>query len=326
MEHLAKEAGRLLTSAVPIINKETTIAAAEQLVRANVVNLETINYLYVVSKIGELIGVLSVKELFRLPGEAKVGKYMTTKVVTARSHTTQERIAQLALRHNLKAIPILSKEKIFLGVVPSDKILKILNEEHTEDVLRFAGVHGRTEIDSSTSMVLSGSPWWHIHARLPWLIFGLGGGIAAAVVVGWFEATLAEQLVLATFIPAIVYMADAIGSQTEMIFIRALALDHNLKITTYLKREFLVNFVIGSILSLMTFGLSFFWLSSLTISLILSISIFLTVGLTVIVGVLLPWFMFIRGHDPAVASGPLATVIRDITSLGIYLVVAALLI
>ncbi len=326
MERLAKEAGRLLTSAVPIINKETTIAEAEQLLRSQVGNFETINYLYVVSKIGELIGVLSIKELFRLPREGKVGKYMTTNIVTARSHTRQERVAQLALQHNLKAIPILSKEKILIGVVPSDKILTILNQEHTEDVLRFAGVRGKIEAEDAADIVLANSPISHIRARLPWLIFGLFGGIVAAIIVHFFEVTLAEQLVLAAFIPAIVYMADAVGSQTEMIFIRALALDHKLKIAAYLKREFLVNLTLGIILALLTFSLSMFWLNSLIISLILSISIFITIGLTIVVGIIMPWAMYSRGYDPAVASGPLATVLRDIGSLFIYLVVAAILI
>ncbi|HMO78272.1 MAG TPA: magnesium transporter [Candidatus Paceibacterota bacterium] len=323
MAHLVGEAGRLLTNAVPIIYKETTIGESESLLRSHVGNFETINYLYVVSKIGELLGVISIKELLRLPAGEKVSKYMKTEIVTARSHTKQERIAQLALSHNLKAIPILSKEKIFLGVVPSDKILTILNQEHTEDVLRFAGVHGHIDVEGDTGLVLANSPIRHIRSRLPWLVLGLFGGVGAAVVIRWFEATLAEQLILAAFIPAIVYMADAVGSQTQMLFIRALALDHQLKITTYLRREFVVNLALGGILALLTFGLSMFWLESTTISLILSISIFLTVGLTVIVGVVLPWVMYARGHDPAVASGPLATVIRDITSLCIYLGVAA---
>jgi magnesium transporter len=62
---------------------------------------------------------------------------------------------------------------------------------------------------------------WH---RLPWLGLGLLGAMASAVIVGSFEDEIKTQVLLAFFLPAVVYMADAVGTQTETLVIRGMAL------------------------------------------------------------------------------------------------------
>ncbi len=62
---------------------------------------------------------------------------------------------------------------------------------------------------------------WH---RLPWLGLGLLGAMASAVIVGAFEEEIREEVLLAFFLPAVVYMADAVGTQTETVVIRGMAL------------------------------------------------------------------------------------------------------
>jgi magnesium transporter len=40
------------------------------------------------------------------------------------------------------------------------------------------------------------------------------------------------------------------------------------------------------------------------------------------VGLLLPWLLARRGCDPALGSGPVATIIQDVLSLLVYFVIA----
>lgn len=315
-------AGRLMTMAVPVVHSSKTAAEVEGLLRSKAGDFETINYIYIVNEKRELVGVLSVQELFHLESHETLERFLTTALITVRPHTDQERVAQLALKHNIKAIPVVSKEHIFMGVVPSDRILSVLNLEHTKDVLQFAGVKHKDL--HPAEVLLQSAPLAHVKMRLPWLVLGLLGGVFAAAVIGFFEETLADELILAAFIPAIVYMADAVGSQTQMLFVRALSIEHGLKVRAYLLRESIVNFFLGVILAGLIFILSLLFTQSLVISTILAVSIFLTVWFTVLVAITLPWFFYIRGYDPAIASGPLATVVRDILSLCIYLTVATL--
>lgn len=62
--------------------------------------------------------------------------------------------------------------------------------------------------------------FWH---RLPWLLLGLAGAFLAAGIVGSFERQLEENVILAFFMPGIVYMADAVGTQTETLVVRGIS-------------------------------------------------------------------------------------------------------
>ena len=222
----------VLTKAVPMVLGTATAYEVEQLLRTKAKDFETINYIYLINGAKKLVGVVSVQELFHLKASTTLAEGATTEIITVTEGAKKTDAAELALTHGIKAIPVISKTGKLLGVVPSDRIIKILSHEHTRDVLRQAGVHHKDT--HAHEAVLKTSPLTHVKMRLPWLILGLFGGVAAAFVIGIFEETLADELILAAFIPAIVYMADAVGTQTEMLFVRALSVQKDLKIKSYI--------------------------------------------------------------------------------------------
>jgi len=50
-------------------------------------------------------------------------------------------------------------------------------------------------------------PWSHPGHRLPWLLLGLLGAMLASTIVSSYEQELSQEVILAFFIPGIVYMA-----------------------------------------------------------------------------------------------------------------------
>ena len=76
--------------------------------------------------------------------------------------------------------------------------------------------------------------------RLPWLILGIAGGLGAAILIDSYEQSLQRDLLLAAFIPTIVYIADSVGSQAQTLFIRSLVMNDKFNLWHYLKREFMV--------------------------------------------------------------------------------------
>jgi len=139
-KYSAKSAGRLITNKVPVASIAATVADVEKLLLKDTKNFDTINYVYVTDKDNKLVGVFSIKELFRSPKNTLVKELLPPKIIKARPHTHQERVAYLALKNSLKAIPIIDKDDKFLGVVPSDEILSILDSEAVENLLRFGGI------------------------------------------------------------------------------------------------------------------------------------------------------------------------------------------
>ncbi len=309
-------AGRLMTGKIPVVSEAATINDVRQLLFEKSGKLETLNYIYVVDSKGKLKGAISIKEIFRSSKNAPVKQFLSSgKVVSVWTHADQEKAALLALKHNIKAIPVVDKKNRLLGVVPSDIILGVLHNENIEDALRFAGAG---KFDKPAVDIIKASAILHFRKRIPWLVLGLLGGVVAAFVVEFFENALKTHLILVAFIPAIVYIADAVGAQTQIIFIRSLALNYQLNIKKYIWREVKVNILLALVLGSIIFVFALLWWKLFFLGAILGISILVTVFIAMIIAIFLPWLLLKLKCDPAVASGPFATVIRDIMSLLIY--------
>lgn len=318
---LKESAGSKIITNIPIVSPEKTIKEVEELLLHKINDFETIAYIYAVDTAGKLVGAISIKEVFRAPKNEKMSNIMKKDLIKVHSHTHQETLAILAIKHNLKAIPVVDKEDKLLGIVSSDAILNILHKEQVEDFLRSAGIRSS---ENPIKDILSASAVVQFEKRLPWLIIGLFGGIIAAFVIGFFESILAQTIALVAFIPAIVYIADAAGSQSQTIFIRAIAIDRDIDFKTYFLRETKIGFLIASALGVLMFLTSLLWQPT-TVAVILGISFFFAICAAITIAVSLPWIFLKFKIDPAIASGPFATIIRDIISLIIYFAVVILI-
>jgi magnesium transporter len=276
---------------------------------------------YVIDEGGHLVGAISLKEVFDAGMEAVVGDVMKRDIVSVTPKIDQEQVVLLALQHGLKAIPVTDTHGKFLGIVASDTILSILHNESIEDVLRFAGVHPSA---NPAKTIITAPALTHIRKRFPWLFLGLGGGIVAALIVHAFEETLAVHLTLAAFIPTVVYMADAVGTQTETIFIRSLALDQRMSLARYIRREVWIGMALAGALGVVTAAISYVVWQSGWLAVVFGISLLVTILAAMVVAIFMPWFLHKINVDPAIASGPFATVIRDVSSILIYFAIAQL--
>ena len=312
-----------ITTNVPVVPSGTTLADAEKLLILKSKELETINYFYIVDSENKLLGVVSIKEVFRSPKTSKIEEFIKKSLVKAHVGTPRERIASIAIQNNIKAVPLVEKDGKFVGVITSDEIHRILHKDHTEMFLRTAGVG--TFYDLSKDIV-SGSVSTHFKRRFPWLAVGLLGGMIAAAAIGLFEATIQELAALVAFIPAITYIGDAIGNQTQTILIRSLAINPKLNLHKYILREFSVNLLLAIILAVAISGIVLLILNNTLLGIILGISFILTILVAMTVAIFVPLLFLKISIDPAVASGPLATVLRDITSLLVYFGVATAII
>ena len=86
-----------------------------------------------------------------------------------------------------------------------------------------------------------------IEHRIPWLMVGLLGGILATFIVSKYEAILAAEVRLAFFIPIIVYLSDALGTQTETIYVRELSERDHFNLTKYIFKECIIGLGLGII-------------------------------------------------------------------------------
>jgi len=317
-KYSSESAGSKMVSNVPVCTSQSTLSEVKEIIFKEASRLDTLNYIYVVDD-KKLVGVFSIQEIFGRQNDVKVKSFMETAVISARPEDDQEKVAILAIKHKLKVMPITKKNREFLGIVPSDVILDILHREHIEDLLHSIGLH---KIEDFSAKINQSSPRVLAKMRLPWLIIGLFGGMLAAKITTFFEEPLKEHFILAAFIPLIVYMADAVGSQTQTLYVRSMAINH-ISQKGYFFKEIKVGSLMAIVLSLILFVMaSFISSGNILIGTILGISLFLTIIFAMVVSVSIVWFLSKLGMDPALGSGPFGTIIADISSLLIYFLVA----
>lgn len=320
-EITSNSASRIMTEKVPVVSLSSTVKDVESLLEKQMKEFETINYVYIVDgRDRKLRGVLSIKDIFRQPKEKLVKDIMKTELVTVRPHTHREKVAYFALKNNIKAIPVVDKDDNLLGVVSNDAITSIIHNEATEDFLKIAGIH-RPKIGMDNIFDLS--VFQSFEHRFPWLFIGLLGGVLMAKIISGFENTLEQNLILASFIPLIVYMADAVGTQMETFIIRDLAVIPNFNFIIYFFKHLKVVFLIGILSSIALFALSILLYANMDISLVLGIALFIAIISSFLTGLIIPYSLGKFKFDPANASGPIATIIQDTLSVVIYFVVAS---
>src|SRR3990170_4567401 len=121
--------------------------------------------------------------------------------------TDQEAAAWKAVQHGEGALAVVDDDGRFLGLIPPQRLLAVLLEEHDEDIARLGGFLRGTSTARAASMEAIYLRLWH---RLPWLLVGLAGALVAAFIVERFQESLEDEVLLAFFIPGIVYLADAV--------------------------------------------------------------------------------------------------------------------
>jgi magnesium transporter len=159
--------------------------------------------------------------------------------------------------------------------------------------------------------------YWH---RLPWLLLGLAGALVSAVLIGAYQQELEANVLLALFIPGIVYMADAVGTQTETLIIRGLSV--GVTVRKVVKRELLTGALVGLTVAAAFFPLAWWRWGDLDVAVTAALALLAACSTATIVAMGLPYLLDRLGKDPAYGSGPLATVIQDLISILVYFAIA----
>jgi magnesium transporter len=260
-----------------------------------------------------LIGVITIEQLLAAADDAVASDLMDADPGVVVVGVDQEHAAWHAIHHGEASLAVVDRAGIFQGFVPAVRLLDVALRAHDSDFARLGGYLASTESARHAIEEPLHRRIWH---RVPWLGLGLLGSAAAAWLVGGFEEELARDVRLAFFVPGVVYMADAVGTQTETLVIRGLSVGASFRAA--LRLESLTGLVVGLLIALATFPAVWLVLGSALLALAVALSLLCACGIATMVAMLLPWAMLRSGRDPAFGSGPLATVIQDLLSLIIY--------
>ena len=265
-----------------------------------------------------LAGVVPIEDLLSAETNRRIAEVMDSDPPVVTPQTDQEAAAWEMVRRRESSLPVVDSHGRFKGLVPADRLLATLLAEHDAEVARLGG--SLPGIPIALRAAQEGISQ-RIRHRLPWLLLGLVGAMASVLIVGAFENEIDANVLLAFFVPGVVYMADAVGTQTETVLIRALSA--GVTVRSVVALELITGLVIGLIVGVVFLPFALIGWGDESVAIAVALALFASCSIASVVAMALPWAFQRLGKDPAFGSGPLATVIQDLLSIVVYFAIVS---
>jgi magnesium transporter len=321
LEYGEETAGGIMAREYVTVQPHWTLQEATEEVRRHADDVDEIYTAYVVDTDGVLVGVMSLKQLLLSPATVPVRDVMETDFISVSVDVDQEEIGGIVQRYDLLSVPVVDVDGTMLGRITIDDVVDVIRDEAAEDIQLMSGLTGEEETVDTAVQVSRG--------RLPWLIIGLVGSGMSGAVIGSFEGTLQQAVVLATFIPIVTAMGGNAAVQSAAIAVQGLG-SGELWLSDAFKRlgkEMVVALLNGTVIAALlcgtvaALGMGDITMLVATLGLtMLSVSLVATTN-----GALIPFLLTWLGVDPASAMGPFVTTLNDIVGLAIYFLIATAL-
>ncbi|PYI66086.1 magnesium transporter [Arthrobacter livingstonensis] len=263
-----------------------------------------------------LVGVVSLRDVLRADESELIADIMKTPLSVPAVQDAEE-AARYCADAKVLVLPIVDAEDRLVGILTVDDALRILEDAESEDAARSGGTEPLRRPYLATPV---GSL---VRARVVWLLVLAVGATLTVQVIGAFEATLEQQVVLSLFIPLLIGTGGNTGNQAATTITRALALGdvRPNDVFKVLAREVRVGAFLGLLLGALGFTIA---------SLAFTVPIGLVIGLTLLgvctmaasIGGLMPLLGKAVRADPAVFSNPFISTFVDATGLVIYFLIA----
>ena len=289
---------------------------------------DNISTLYVVDDEDMFVGAIDLKDLIIAREGTRLESITMTSYPYVYANEQIEDCIERMKEYSEDSIPVLDADNRLKGVLTSQDITQLVDDEMGEDYARLAGLSAEEDLQEPLKR--------SIGKRLPWLMVLLGLGLVVSSVVGMFEHVVAHLTLIVSFQSLILDMAGNVGTQSLAVTIRVL-MDEQISGRQKLfligkeARVGLVNGLILGTLSVVCIGLYLVALKGQTVMMAFSVS--LCTGIALVVSILLssicgtavPLAFKKMNVDPAVASGPLITTINDLVAVVSYYGLAWLL-
>ena len=315
------EIGSKMTTNYISIHTGTSIRQAMRELIEQAADNDNISTLYVIDEEETLIGAVDLKDLIIARDNTDLDSITITSYPYVYANDQIEDCIERIKDYSEDSIPVLDSDNKLKGVLTSQDITQLVDDEMGDDYAKLAGLSSEEDLQEPLKK--------SILKRLPWLIILLGMGLLVSSVVGIFEHVVAHLTLIISFQSLVLDMAGNVGTQSLAVTIRVL-MDEKIsgRQKLYLigkeARIGLVNGMVLGILSFIFIGLYLVILKgqstllAFTVSLCTGIALLVSILLSSIAGTVIP-LIFKKLHiDPAVASGPLITTINDLVAVVTY--------
>lgn len=317
--------GRLMERPVATFAPETTVADARKALR-RLARSARFTYAYCLDPDGRLKGVVVMRDLMFASRSASLGEIMIEDPFTFRPETPIAEAAAEVLARHYPVYPVCDAGGRLIGLVHGYALFAAHTASISATPGRMVGVQNEEHFDTHWSKSLQ--------LRHPWLQLNLVTAFLAAAVVGFFEETIAQVVMLAVFLPVLAGQSGNTGCQALAVTLRAMALDEmpDGQERRAIVKEALLGLLNGALVGI-TAGLAMYFYAgwqndanAILLGAVVAVAMTGSCVLSGITGVLVPLTLRRCGTDPATASSIFVTTATDVASMGLLLGLATWLV
>ena len=331
------EIGSKMTTNYIVIRKGITVKAAMRSLVDQAAENDNLSTIYVVDEEDRFYGAITLQDLIIAREHTDLEDLITTSYPYVYDHEDVAECIEQLKDYSEDSIPVVDSDKKLLGIITSQDLVEVVDEELGEDYAKLAGLTEEEEINEPLKQ--------SIRKRLPWLITLMGLGLVVSLVSSTFTGIMTTMAIAVVFQSMIFDMSGNSGTQSLAVTIRILT-DNEMDPKTRVRMVFkevkvgLTNGIILGTLSFVAVGLFIFFfkkgdlpVGSENRELLVSFGCSGCIGLAMIIamtlssfnGTVIPMIFKKVGIDPAVASGPMITTLSDLIAVVTYYSLAGLL-
>ena len=316
-----EEIGSKMTTNCIMIRENLTVKQAMSSLIGQAAKNDNISTIFMVTEDSTFYGALDLKDLIIARQDACLEDLIVTSYPYVYGNELIDDCIEKLKDYSENSIPVLDNDNKLLGVITSQSIVELVDDEMGEDYAMFAGLTAEEDLKEPLRESLK--------KRLPWLVILLFLGMVVSSVVGAFESVVAVIPIVMCFQSLILDMAGNVGTQSLAVTIRVL-MDEELTAKQKLMlvvKEMKIGFVNGLFLGVMAWLFLGIYICvikgypihhALLVSGCVGIALVTAMVISSMVGTLIPMFFKKINVDPAVASGPLITTVNDLVAVISY--------
>lgn len=318
--------GRLMEATPAVFRPQTPVRTVIEAMR-ELVRKRLITYIFVTEADGRLVGVVTFRELLYAHGGQTLADVMIGNPFSLRPEALLVDAMREVVTRHFPVYPVCNEGGRLIGLVRG----QLLFEQQAFEISAQAGALVGVEKEERIA-----TPWPRaLRFRHPWLQLNLLTAFIAAAVVGFFQNTVNEIVLLAVFLPVLSGQCSNTGCQALAVTLRGLTLneirsaDHGFAL---IGKEALLGMLNGLLVGIVAasamYAIARFQQNphALALSVITLVALSLSSVASGVAGAAVPLGLKRLGADPAMASSIFLTTATDVVSMGLFLGMATFLI
>ncbi len=317
--------GRLMEAPLAVFSPDMTVGDAIEALRP-LVRTAFVTYVYVVDAEGRLAGLVTMRDLLFNSREARLADVMLANPFALAPDLPVPDAMKVTVNRHYPQYPVTDADGRLVGLVRGAALFELEAFEITAQAGSMVGVEKEERIATPIKQSFK--------FRNPWLLINLLTAFAAGGVVAIFQGTLDKLVILATFLPVLAGQAGNTGCQALAVTVRGITLGDvkpgaGANLTS---KEALLGLANGAVTGFLC-GVAMYGYAiyennphALMLGVVVMLAMVGSCCLSGISGALVPLVLKKLGADPATASSIIVTTATDVSSMGLMLGLAALLI